>query len=148
MIRLTAPQTYTATIGGVEWHGITPSTRFWPEVQRMIARGDPVSDETTPPVPSLADLRDAAFLTKEEFLIGVTERGWITPAEKLQAARGNWPDSLSPALVGIPEADAIEAQFQWAIKANIARMNLTVLQMAAFKEITAAQLDELFRVTG
>ena len=32
MIKLTAKDTYTATIGGTEWAGITPASRFWPDV--------------------------------------------------------------------------------------------------------------------
>lgn len=43
MIMLTAPETYTATLGGVEWSNITPASPMWGDVQGMIADGaDPL----------------------------------------------------------------------------------------------------------
>ena len=51
-IKLTAPNTYTATIGVKEWQGITPDSRFWVDVQDMIDAGAEVVDMTQPVEPT------------------------------------------------------------------------------------------------
>ena len=51
-IKLTAPETYTATIGGVEWSNITVASYMWAEVQDRIAAGEEVIDLTVPSEPS------------------------------------------------------------------------------------------------
>lgn len=48
MIKLTSPETYTATIAGVEWSNITPQSDMWAGLQERIANGETVEDLTLP----------------------------------------------------------------------------------------------------
>ena len=45
-IRRTAPDTFTATLDGTEWHNITPASRFYQPVMDAISAGEPVVDAT------------------------------------------------------------------------------------------------------
>ena len=46
-IKRTAPDTFTATIDGTEWHNITPVSRFYQPVMDAITAGEPVVDAQT-----------------------------------------------------------------------------------------------------
>lgn len=50
----TAPDTYTATIDGTEWHGITPASRFYAQVMQAIEGGAEVF-VMQPPAPPAPD---------------------------------------------------------------------------------------------
>ena len=47
-VKQISPESYTATIDGTEWHGITAASHFWPQVQEYIAADGLV----IPPPPS------------------------------------------------------------------------------------------------
>lgn len=77
MIKLKAPDTYTAEIDGTVWHGITPESRFWDDVQAMIAGGAEVAD-TVAPQPPTPEQQQAAIAAAIDAHVEATarERGY------------------------------------------------------------------------
>lgn len=144
MIKLTAPDTYTATIDGVEWSGITPASRFWDDVQKRIAGGEEVTDATQPERMTVEEWRDTASLDRRGFCIWLLRAGVLTAAESVSAARGDWPQAFSDALAGLPENIQAEAQIEWATAVNI-RRNHSLLEMLRQRAgIPNEVLDEAF----
>ena len=50
-ITLTSTDTYSASINGTTWSGITETSRFWQDVQDAISGGATVSQPPPPPPP-------------------------------------------------------------------------------------------------
>ena len=76
MIRLTEKDTYTATLDSVEWQNITPTSRFWPIVQEMIANGDEVVDMTQPAEPTIEQERQAMVCSPLQGILTLGEANW------------------------------------------------------------------------
>lgn len=142
MIKMTAPDTYTATIGGVEWSNITPASYMWADVQGRIAIGEEVTDATARM--TVEEWRETASLDRRGFCIWLLRAGVLTAAESVAAARGDWPQAFSDALAGLPENIQAEAQIEWATAVNI-RRNHDLLEMLRQRAgIPHEVLDEAF----
>lgn len=148
MIKKTGPESYTATIAGVEWSSITPASHMWATVQQMIADGAAVLDLTAPPTPAqaLAAARDAAFLPKADFCVGLVALGILTADDAVFAARGNWPQAMAGFLDFLTSAQAAEVQIEWATRVTVRRTNAFVLILASWAGIPDAQVDALFGI--
>ncbi len=62
---------YKATIGGTEWSGIHPKSRFWANVQKAIEEGATVEPYVAPPVP---DPKIAALKASDAELLSLSAR--------------------------------------------------------------------------
>lgn len=144
MIKLTAPATYTATIGDVEWSNITPASYMWDEVQERIADGEEVIDATQPARISVEQWRETASLDRRGFCIWLLRTGVLSSDESVAAARGDWPQAFSDALAGLPDNVQAEAKIEWATAINIRRDHplLEILRQKA--GIPHEVLDEAF----
>ena len=133
-IILTAPDTYTATIGGTVCMGITPASRFYADVQEAIAAGEPVG---SPP----AIIPDLSFA---QLLIGLVTEEWITEAEG-----GGWLVGTLPAPV-LAVIGTLPANQQFAAKArairpsSIVRADPLVASLAAVEGKSSADIDAFF----
>lgn len=98
--------------------------------------------------PTANEIRSAAYVTKRDFLAAVDAAGILTKTQRLTAAKGEWPEPLAPALTGMDESAALEAQIQWAEATHIARLHPIVLFLAEHLELTDTQVDALFGLDG
>lgn len=131
MITLTAPDTYTATIGGIEWQGITQTSQFWNNVQDMIKDGEDVVDVTQP----------------------------LSNAEKLKAERVQMKCTCLQGRLVLGEEtcellDAIshDPQTPWAMRQTIknaaewSRNSQSMTELGYVLGYTPEQIDNLFRI--
>lgn len=139
MIKMTAPQTYTATIGGQEWSNITPATHLWAEVQRRISAGAEVVDMTGPqpaPIPQQ--------MTFAQLLIGLVAEGWITEAEGDAWLEGRIP-AAARALIGtLPQAQRFAGKARAARPSVVLRNDPLVNALAAAQGRTQSEMDAFF----
>lgn len=144
MIKRTAPETYTATIGGVEWSNITPASYMWAEVQERIASGEEVIDAIQPTRISVEQWRETASLDRRGFCIWLLRTGVLTANESVSAARGEWPQAFSDALAGLPDEVQAEAQIEWATAMNIRRNHPLLETVRQRAGIPSEILDKAF----
>lgn len=138
MIKLTAPDTYTATIGGVEWSNITPASYMWAEVQDRIAGGEEVIDLTAPqpaPVPQQ--------LTFAQLLIGLVAEGWITETEGEAWLEGRIPAAADALIATLPEGQRFAARARASRPSTVLRTDPLVIALAA-SQGRADDLDRFF----
>jgi hypothetical protein len=138
MIKLTAPDTYTATVGGVEWQNITPASHMWAEVQERIADGEEVIDLTGPqpePIPQ--------ELTFAQLLIGLVAEGWITEAEGEAWLEGRIPAAADLLIATLPEGQRFAAKARAARPSAVLRTDPLVIALAA-SQGHADDLDRFF----
>ena len=88
--------------------------------------------------------RTSAMLTKTEFVMACVGAGILTQAEAVTVGRGDWPSAMSGFLSYLTQEQAISVQIEWAAQAEISRMNVFVLSLGSWLEMTDAQLDALF----
>lgn len=137
MIKLTAPETYTATIGGVEWSNITPASYMWAEVQERIAGGEEVIDLTGPqpePIPQ--------SLTFAQLLIGLVAEGWITESEGNAWLEGRIPDAAEMLIATLPEGQRFAARARASRPSVVMRDDPLVIALAASQK---RDLDPFFQ---
>jgi hypothetical protein len=138
MIKLTAPETYTATVGGVEWSNITPVSYMWDEVQERIADGEEVIDLTGPqpePIPQ--------ELTFAQLLIGLVAEGWITEAEGEAWLEGRIPAAAELLIATLPEDHRFAARARASRPSTVLRTDPLVIALAA-SQGHADDLDRFF----
>lgn len=114
MIKLTGPETYTATIGGTEWSNITPASHMWAEVQAMIEVGAEVLDLTLPPSPTVNDAWAALRAERNALLPAcdwtqvadapVDAAAWAVYRQALRDLPQNTTDPFNPIWPTPPEA--------------------------------------------
>lgn len=139
MIKRTAPETYTAAIGGVEWQNITPLSRFWNDVQTMIADGEEVIDLTGP-----QPVQIPQSMTFAQLLIGLVAEGWITEAEGDAWLAGTIPAAASALIATLPQAQQFAAKARAARPSVVLRNDPLVNAMATAQGRTQAEMDAFF----
>lgn len=138
MIKLTAPETYTANIGGVEWSNITPASYMWDEVQERIAGGEEVVDITDPrpePIPHQ--------MTFAQLLIGLVAEKWITEAEGGAWLEGRIPAAAEALIATLPEDHRFAARARASRPSTVLRTDPLVIALAA-SQGRADDLDRFF----
>ena len=128
MIKLTSPDTYTASIDGTEWSGITPASRFWPSVQEMIASGAEVVDETQPRVPTLEQERRGMVCSPLQGILTLGEANWTLVTDYRDNV-ATWSEKV-----------VIDSALDWRRNSQ----NIAFFQYLL--GFTDEQTDELFRV--
>lgn len=139
MIKLTAPNTYTATISGTEWSGVTPASRFWDDVQALIAGGEAIEDMTGPqpvPVPQ--------SMTFAQLLIGLVAEGWTTEAEGDAWLAGTIPAAASQLIATLPVNQRFAAKARAARPSTVLRNDPLVNALAEMQGKTQADMDAFF----
>lgn len=91
--------------------------------------------------------RAAAVMSRSEFLLRCTSAGIITPADALQAAHGQIPESVAGLITSWPEQDRFEIQLRWAALTVIERMHPMILVLADVMGLAPATLDAVFGIT-
>lgn len=138
MIKLTAPETYTATIGGVEWSNITPASYMWDNVQERIEGGEQVIDLTGPthaPIP-----QQLAFA---QLLIGLVAEGWISETEGDAWLQGRIPAAAEALIATLPEDHRFAARARASRPSTVLRTDPLVIALAA-SQGRADDLDRFF----
>ena len=136
-ITLTAPDTYTADVDGMVWHGITPVSRFYGAVQDAIAAGEPVG---TPPAPPVV-IPDLSFA---QLLIGLVAEEWITEAEGGGWLAGTLPAPVLAVIATLPESQQFAAKARAIRPSVIVRADPLVGSLAAAEGKTPADIDAFF----
>lgn len=130
----TAHDTYTATINGTQWFGITPASRFYANVQDAIAAGEPVG---VPPV-VVPDLSFAQLLT------GLVSEGWITEADGDGWLIGTLPTAVLTVISTLPTDQQFAAKARAIRPSQIVRTDPLVGALAAAEGKTSAEIDAFF----
>lgn len=95
----------------------------------------------------LAAKRNAATLTRAEFLLACVAAEIITEAEAEEAADGSWPASFDTFLRGLSFEDRIKARDTWASRADVRRNSALLALVAANRGVSAEELDTLFGIS-
>lgn len=90
-----------------------------------------------------ASWRETASLTRAQFCVAVKRAGLLPEAEAIDAAKGNWPQTFSDALSGLP-VDETEAQIVWASVTEIPRNDTVLEALRVYAGMTDEQIDEMF----
>ena len=138
MIKQTGTETFTATIGGVEWQNITPASHMWAEVQDRIAGGEEVVDLTGPqpdPIPQQ--------ITFAQLLIGLVAEGWITEAEGEAWLEGRIPAAAEALIATLPEGQRFAARARASRPSTVLRNDPLVIALAT-SQGHADDLDGFF----
>lgn len=138
MIKLTAADTFTATLDGKEWVNITPSSHMWAAVQKRIAGGEEVIDLTGPqpePIPQQ--------MTFAQLLIGLVAEGWITEAEGEAWLEGRIPAAAEALIATLPETHRFAARARASRPSVVMRDDPLVIALAA-SQGRADDLDRFF----
>lgn len=133
----TAPDTYTATIQGTKWFGITPASRFYENVMEAIAAGEPVGAPPAPVVP----VPDLSFA---QLLIGLVTEGWITEAEGDAWLSGTLPDPVLALIATLPVDQQFAAKARAIRPSTVVRADPLVVGLGAAQGKTSAQMDAFF----
>lgn len=91
-------------------------------------------------------LRQAASMTRSEFLLAAIRAGIIQPSDAGPAARGEIPPSLAPVFASLPPEVQTEAVVRWGAATMIERANPVLAALAEAMAIPDAQLDALFGI--
>ena len=94
----------------------------------------------------IEDIRAGASLDLIDFINALVGAGILPPAEAIDAAKGNWPATFSAALAGMPDAQKVAAQIEWAAVQRIRRNHPLIAMLAAAANLTDAQVDALFGI--
>tara|TARA_R110000782_G_scaffold21707_1_gene58147 strand:+ start:70 stop:600 length:531 start_codon:yes stop_codon:yes gene_type:complete len=94
----------------------------------------------------IEDIRAGASLDLIDFINALVGAGILPPAEAIDAAKGNWPATFSAALAGMPDAQKVAAQIEWAAVQRIRRNHPLIAMLAAAANLTEAQVDALFGI--
>ena len=136
-IVLTAPDTYTATIDGTVWSGVTPASRFYADVQAASADGEPVGAPPAPP----AIIPDLSFA---QLLIGLVAEEWITEAEGGGWLVGTLPAPVLAVIATLPSNQQFAAKARAIRPSVIVRADPLVASLAAAEGKTSADIDAFF----
>ena len=136
-IVLTAADTYTADINGTVWHGITPASRFYADVQDAIAAGEPVGAPPSPPV----IIPDLSFA---QLLIGLVTEEWITEAEGGGWLVGTLPAPVLAVIATLPTNQQFAAKARAIRPSAVVRADPLVAALAAAEGKTSAEIDAFF----
>ena len=136
-ITLTAPDTYSADIDGTLLWGITPTSRFYPELEAAIAAGEPVG---TPPVPPVM----TPNLSFAQLLIGLVTEEWITEAEGGGWLVGTLPAPVLAVIAALPSNQQFAAKARAIRPSSIVRADPLVASLAAAEGKTSAEIDAFF----
>ena len=136
-IILTSPETYSATIDGMIWYGITPASRFYVDVQEAIAAGEPVGG---PPSPTVK-IPDLSF---PQLLIGLVAEQWITEADGEAWLAGTLPAAVLEVISSLPTEMQFPAKARALRPSVIVRADPLVAALAAYEGKTPEELDEFF----
>lgn len=108
-----------------------------------------LQDSAAPYVPPSPDeikaqWRAAARMYRREFVQACLDADILTPADAVEAAKGNWPASFDPALEGLSKKEAAKAQVDWAAASVIERAHPMFARLVDADLATDEQLDALF----
>jgi hypothetical protein len=118
-----------------------------PLVQKNGVITEVSADQFPAPIPpSIEDIRAITFLTRRAFCLALAIANILPPAEAIDAAKGNWPATFDAALAGLPDAEKIAAQIEWATAQNVQRTHPLLAMLALEANISAAQVDTLFGI--
>lgn len=95
-----------------------------------------------------AQSRFAAKITKAQLCIALADRGLISDADCLSAAKGEWPTAFADLLDYLPPALSRDWQALWAGASEVYRTDQTILALAGWFEIPEEVVDEIFSVAG
>lgn len=90
--------------------------------------------------------RDAATLSKLAFCLRVVEFSILSNADGIAASRGEWPSAMDGLLPLLTDDQQASILIEWGASAEVARMNVNVLTLAAWLGISDATLDEIFYI--
>ena len=133
----TAPDTYTATIAGMVWSGITPVSRFYKDVRDAIVAGEPVG---TPPAP-VVPVPDLSFA---QLLIGLVTEGWITEAEGGGWLVGTLPDPVLAVIATLPTTQQFAAKARAIRPSTVVRADPLVIALGVAQGKTTEEIDDFF----
>ena len=133
----TAPNTYTATIDGTTWLGITPDNFFYASVQEAIEAGEPVGTPPTPPVV-------IPNLSFAQLLIGLVTEGWITEADGNGWLVGTLPSTVLAVISTLPTDQQFAATARAMRPSEIVRADPLVGALATSEGKTSTEIDDFF----
>lgn len=90
--------------------------------------------------------REAASLSRVEFLDRAVRFGMVSAEAAIMAAKGDVPPEFEQVLAGLPPEDMVSIQIRWAGATEIERLHPVILAMAGALGVTDEQLDVLFDV--
>lgn len=137
-IILTDTDTYTASIDGSVWFGITPVSRFYQHVQDAITDGEPVSLQQTPD----EQLPNLSFA---QLLIGLVTEEWITEAEGDAWLSGTLPTAVLSLIDGLPSTQRFTAKARALRPSEVVRNDHLVNAMATAAGKSDDDIDNFFR---
>lgn len=147
-----AAHTVGAIVAGNHSVIVEPGHPLWEE----FLTGDPAEFAPEPTLPELDPLeteRAQMRLSFAQFLLGLVEQGWISPAEHGAWLSGSGlPAAVAAALATIPETapdgtlPRLRAQTRALRPSVVERDNDLLALMAHLRGATPEQLDEFFRV--
>lgn len=137
-IILTDTDTYTASIDGSVWFGITPVSRFYKYVQDAIADGEPVSLPQAPvePIPNLSFA---------QLLIGLVTEQWITEDEGDAWLSGSLPSAVLALIDSLPIEQRFTAKARALRPSEVVRSDYLVNAMATASGKSDDDIDNFFR---
>jgi len=91
-------------------------------------------------------VRQAATMSRTDFVVAVTGLGILTPSDAILAVKGEIPASLDLLFEDLSSSEQLEARIRWAGATIIERMNPFILNFAAKLEMSDDQLDSIFGV--
>jgi hypothetical protein len=97
---------------------------------------------------AIEDIRLGTFITRRAFCLELAVAGILPAAEAIDAAKGNWPATFASSLAGLPDAEKVAAQIEWATAQNVQRTHPLLSMLAAAVNLSAAQVDTLFGING
>lgn len=95
-----------------------------------------------------AQFRQTATMPKPSFVMAAVELGFLSEADAVSAAKGDWPASFGDVLAALPAAERLGAQVQWASVAEVRRDAPLVALIGQVKGITDEQFDAMFGYAG
>ena len=88
-----------------------------------------------------------AEISPRQLLIGLADKGWITPDEALAAATaGTPPAAVEGVFKALPTEQQLPARITWARMTTVLRTDPLVPLLAAAKGQDADAVDDFFRV--
>lgn len=96
------------------------------------------------PGAALQAAREAASLTKPEFIVGCMSVGLLTPAEAEEAAQGGVPAPFQQAVDALPPYEQTLIRVIWPTATQIDRLDPLILALADGLGVSEHTLDALF----
>ena len=90
--------------------------------------------------------RDAAWLTKPDFLLACMASGILTPAEAAAAAQGIVPEPFQSAVDALDPTTQAYLAVIWPTATRIERMDTFIEAIAAMRGLSDALVDQLFGI--